>query len=119
MRVVAMKSEVLRILVAVAAAILLMPLDASAHTSSKVHRIGTLDMTSPDLRSPTQMAFYEELRKLGYVEGQNLVVERRSASGEPDRLPFREHIDGAENAEVHWLSGPTVTGRFKKKKPIP
>jgi putative ABC transport system substrate-binding protein len=82
-----MKSEVLRILVAVAAAILLMPLDASAQTSSKVHRIGTLDMTSPDLRSPTQMAFYEELRKLGYVEGQNLVVERRSASGEPDRLP--------------------------------
>jgi len=44
-------------------------------------------MTPPDLRSPGQMAFYEELRQRGYVEGQNLVVERRNAAGQPDRLP--------------------------------
>jgi len=82
-----MKSHFSCIALALAAGILLMPLNASAQTPPKVYRIGTLDMTPPDLRSPNQMAFYEELRKLGYVEGQNLVVERRSATGQPDRLP--------------------------------
>ena len=86
-RGVAMKSHVLRILLALAAGVLLMPLDASAQTSAKMYRIGVLDMTPPDLRSPTQMAFYEELRQRGYVEGQNLIVERRNAAGQPDQLP--------------------------------
>ena len=62
-----MKSHGLPILVALVAGLLLMPLEASAQTSTKVYRIGVLDMTPPDLRSPTQMAFYEELRQRGYV----------------------------------------------------
>jgi hypothetical protein len=33
------------------------------------------------------MAFFEELRLRGYVEGQNLVVERRNAAGRVDVLP--------------------------------
>ena len=33
------------------------------------------------------MAFYEELRQRGYVEGKNLVVERRNAAGQADQLP--------------------------------
>ena len=82
----AMKRRVLRIL-AVAVVVLLMPLDASAQSSAKVYRIGMLDMTPPSLRSPTQMAFYEELNRRGYVEGQNLVVERRNAGGQADQLP--------------------------------
>jgi putative ABC transport system substrate-binding protein len=77
----------LQILLTLAAGILLMPLDASAQTSAKVYRIGVLDMTPPDLNSPNQMAFYEELRQRGYVEGQNLVVERRNAAGQADQLP--------------------------------
>ena len=86
-RGVATKSHLSRILLALVAGILLMPLDASAQTSARVYRIGVLDMAPPDLRSPNQMAFYEELRKRGYVEGQNLVVERRNAAGQPDQLP--------------------------------
>src|SRR6266498_3959255 len=86
-RGVAMKSQVLWILLALAAGIPLLPLDASAQTSAKVYRIGMLDMNPPDLSSPTQMAFYEELRQRGYVEGQNPIVERRNAAGQPDQLP--------------------------------
>ena len=86
-RDVVMKSHVLRILLTLAAGVLLLALDASAQTSAKVYRIGMLDMNPPDLSSPTQMAFYDELRQRGYVEGQNLVVERRNAGGQPDRLP--------------------------------
>ncbi len=86
-RRVAVKSHILRVLLALAAGILLLPLDALTQTAAKVYRIGVLDMNPPDLRSPGQMAFYEELRQRGYVEGQNLVVERRNAAGQADRLP--------------------------------
>src|SRR6266498_4023720 len=87
MRGVAMKSQLSRILFAFVAGILLVPFDGSAQTSAKVYRIGVLDMTPPDLNSPNQMAFYEELRQRGYVEGQNLVVERRNAAGQADQSP--------------------------------
>jgi putative tryptophan/tyrosine transport system substrate-binding protein len=86
-RRVAMKNHALRILLAVAAGILLLPLDALAQVPAKVYRIGTLDMNPPDLRSPSAMACYDELRQRGYVEGQNLIVERRNAAGQPDQLP--------------------------------
>jgi hypothetical protein len=33
------------------------------------------------------VAFSEELRSRGYIEGQNLIVERRNAAGQTDRLP--------------------------------
>ena len=82
-----MKSLGLRFLLALAAGFPLMPLDASAQTSAKVYRIGVLSMTPPDPRSPFEIAFYEELRQRGYVEGQNLAVERRNAAGQADRLP--------------------------------
>jgi putative ABC transport system substrate-binding protein len=87
MRGVAMKCRGLRILLAVACAILQMPLDASGQAPAKVYRIGVLTLAPPDLRSLDQMAFYEELRQRGYVEGKNLVVERRNAAGQADRLP--------------------------------
>jgi ABC-type uncharacterized transport system substrate-binding protein len=37
--------------------------------------------------APNDRAFQEGLRELGYVEGQNIVIERRWAGGDPDRLP--------------------------------
>jgi len=86
-RRLAMKSSELRILLAVAGAILLMPLDASAQPAAKVYRIGVLTMAPTDLRAPDWMALYDELRQRGYVEGQNLVVARRNAAGQPDQLP--------------------------------
>ena len=82
-----MKGYLWRLLLALAGGIALLPLDAPAQTSAKVYRIGVLEMTPPDLRSPNQMAFYEELRLRGYVEGQNLVIERRNPAGRVDLLP--------------------------------
>ena len=69
-------------------ALLAAPL-AEAQQASKVYRLG---MFSPGGRPPpgTSTGFLhliEVLRELGYVEGQNLVVERRYAEGKADRLP--------------------------------
>jgi putative ABC transport system substrate-binding protein len=49
-----------------------------------VARVGLLSEGSP---STLDAAVLSGLSALGYVEGRNLVVERRYASGQPDRLP--------------------------------
>jgi putative ABC transport system substrate-binding protein len=57
---------------------------ASAQQPKKVQRIGFL---SP-LESPQYFAaFRHGLRELGYTEGQNIVIEYRSAKGMPERFP--------------------------------
>ena len=59
---------------------------AEAQQPAKFPRIGLLTFTvPPPPSSPTP--FEEGLRQLGYVEGQNIAIERRYASGKMDRLP--------------------------------
>ena len=82
----AIASGLSRILFALAAGCLPMP-EAFAQLAARVYRVAILETSPPDLDSPSQRAFYEELRKRGYVEGQNLIVERRNAGGQIDRLP--------------------------------
>jgi putative ABC transport system substrate-binding protein len=61
---------------------------AQAQQPTKVFRIGILAVGSNVTNSPArQAAFPQGLRDLGYVEGKNIVVERRWAEGKPDRLP--------------------------------
>ncbi|MFZ0262693.1 MAG: ABC transporter substrate-binding protein, partial [Pseudolabrys sp.] len=60
------------------------PLIARAEQAVKLHRIGIL---SPELPPPGFLeAFRQGLRGLGYVEGQNIAFEIRSAEGYGQRL---------------------------------
>ena len=63
------------------------PLAADAKQAGKVPRIGYLGLTSPSDRPPLLDAFRQELRELGWVEGQNIVIDYRYAEGRVDRLP--------------------------------
>ena len=54
--------------------------------TGKVRRVGVLLSLYPPDADPPQ-AFRQGLRTLGYVEGQNLVIEWRYAQGHDDRLP--------------------------------
>jgi putative ABC transport system substrate-binding protein len=61
---------------------------------TKVYRIAYLaagsplsTLTGPEPSHSGFRAFVQDLRKFGYVEGQNLVIERRSAEGRSERLP--------------------------------
>ena len=56
---------------------------AKAQQPAKVHRIGWL-MVNWSQRSE---AFRQGLRELGYVEGQNIVIETRNVESKLDRLP--------------------------------
>jgi putative tryptophan/tyrosine transport system substrate-binding protein len=53
----------------------------------KMPRVGNL-MPGPAAHSATTLkAFCQGLHELGYIEGQNLAVERRDGDWKPDRLP--------------------------------
>ena len=52
----------------------------------KVSRIGYLSGGSASAAAPRVDAFRQGLRELGYVEGQNIVVEYRYADGNLDRM---------------------------------
>src|SRR5262249_43996248 len=63
------------------------PLAADAQQTGKVPRIGFLSLTSPSDRPLLLDAFRQRLRELGWVEGQNIVIDYRYAEGRVDRLP--------------------------------
>jgi putative tryptophan/tyrosine transport system substrate-binding protein len=69
------------------------PFAARAQQANKVYRIGWLfsavplkDMSGSDPVDPVSNAFVHGLRDLGYIEGQNLLLERRSAEGKLERI---------------------------------
>ena len=66
-----------------ASGLLAAPLAAQAQQTRKVPRIGFLVFASSELR---YRGFQQGLRELGYVEGQNVVIEFRSADGSLERL---------------------------------
>ena len=49
--------------------------------------IGFLNSASPDAFAPFVSSFLQGLETVGFVDGQNVVVEYRTAEGQPDRLP--------------------------------
>src|SRR5205814_1102530 len=61
------------------------PLAARAQQPAKVNRIGFIanDPTIPT--QPTGRAFLDGLRESGFVEGRNVMIERRFAEGRLDR----------------------------------
>jgi putative ABC transport system substrate-binding protein len=90
-----MKGPRVTVAVALALGLLAVPLTGEAQPG-KVARIGFLTLLSAPSGPPpaplfaevaTTLAFQEGLRRLGYLEGQNLVIERRYADGNADRLP--------------------------------
>jgi ABC-type uncharacterized transport system substrate-binding protein len=65
------------------------PLAAEAQKPPKVARLGYLltgSLDSPETRAALDV-FRQGLRELGYVEGQNVVIEFRTAEGKIERFP--------------------------------
>ena len=57
-----------------------------AQVSGKVYRLAVFDFLPVSPENPNAIAFFDELRRGGYVAGRNLVVERRDAGGDPEQL---------------------------------
>jgi putative tryptophan/tyrosine transport system substrate-binding protein len=69
-----------------ALAILVAPLATKAQPLPTVHRIGLLRTGTVLAEQPFVESIRQGLRDLGYVEGQNLVIEPRYAEGSDERL---------------------------------
>jgi len=78
-----------RLCPALALALLLvaLPLAGEAQHTAKAARIGYLSTASPAADASHKEAFQQGLRALGYVEGQNVLIEARYADGRSERLP--------------------------------
>jgi len=78
----------------VAGGLLAAPLVAEAQEPRKTARIAIVfanaleaDVTGPTPKVRGARIFLDEMRVLGWVDGQNITIERRSVEGHPDRLP--------------------------------
>jgi putative tryptophan/tyrosine transport system substrate-binding protein len=62
------------------------PLAAVAQQPTGIPRIGLLMGSSPSVEAARLNAFSEALKKLGYVDGETILIEPRFAMGQPDRF---------------------------------
>ncbi len=72
---------------ALCAMLFALSIPAHAQQPKKGYRIGYLRYLSRPFTSRTLKTFRQKLHELGYVEGQNVVIEWRSAKGKDERLP--------------------------------
>jgi len=79
------RREFITLLGGAAALPVLWPL--AAHAQQRVWRIGVLETVSIALNRANFDAFRRGLRQLGYAEGQNYLIDYRSADGRADRFP--------------------------------
>lgn len=75
----------LTVLALLALALLPAPLVSEAQPVARITRLGVLSM-SPTPTPHLNAALVEGLRQHGWIEGQNLIIERRYAAGDPSRL---------------------------------
>jgi putative tryptophan/tyrosine transport system substrate-binding protein len=69
---------------------------AYAQTEGRTYRLGSLHTS---LRSaPYHVAFYDELKRQGFVEGQNLVVDERGYGLRPEQ--YTEHAEELVRSQV-------------------
>ena len=74
------------LVVTIALMILLAPLAGEPQEARKLYRIGSIQSGSPPL-GPGRAFFVQRLGELGWIEGQNVVIETRFAEGKLERLP--------------------------------
>src|SRR5215467_13539194 len=67
------------------AAVAAWPLVARAQQTGRTYRLGVLHNQGP--QSPQFPPFHDELRRLGFVEGQNLIVDSRGYAVRTEQFP--------------------------------
>jgi putative ABC transport system substrate-binding protein len=82
-----------------------------AQQPKKIPRIGFLSASRPQ---PEHEAFRQGLRELGYVEGQNIVIEWRFAEGNLDRISQHAAELVRLRVDVIVTGGPSATRAAKE-----
>jgi putative ABC transport system substrate-binding protein len=83
-----MTRRTIGLLTTLALSFLVAPLDGHAAQAGKVIRVGwLLPHLPPSLDRPSGRLFPQVMAELGWVEGENLIIDRRYAELQYDRLP--------------------------------
>jgi putative ABC transport system substrate-binding protein len=82
---------------------------AEAQQTKKIWRIGFLSSVAAKPSAHLWSAFLHGLRAVGYVEGQNVMIEPRWAEGKTDRLPQLAAELARLNVDLIVSTGGTVT----------
>ena len=85
-----------------------------AQQPNKIARIGYLGALSVSAAAGRMEAFRQGLRELGYVEGKNIVIERRWAEGKLDRLPALAAELVRLKVDIIVTAGPQATRPAKQ-----
>ena len=86
----------------------------AAQQSGRQYRVGFLGNATASLEATLVGAFRDGLRELGYVEGQNVVIEYRWAEGDYSRLPALIAELVAQKVDVIVTAGTPATLAVKK-----
>lgn len=102
--------------------VLVWPSLATGQTKKKVWRVAYLYPGS--LSNPADHAvfdvFRQEMKRLGYIEGQNLVIDDRSAEGRLDRLPaFLTDLIGLNPDVIVAITTPAIAAAQRATSSIP
>jgi putative ABC transport system substrate-binding protein len=107
-------------LVGLSAAVLGSQAVRAAEPAQKVVRVGFVSPFSPSTSPRYETVFWGHLRELGWIEGENLVVEVRWAEGRSDRLPtlMAEMVERKVNVLVTYPT-PAAIAAKKATSTIP
>jgi putative ABC transport system substrate-binding protein len=99
-----------------------LPFARAQQSSQKVRHLSFLNTDSWE--SEVQRALFEvfrdELRKLGYVDGKNLVIDRRAAEGHNERLdPLANELIALRPDVVVAVAGPAIAAVQRATATIP
>jgi putative tryptophan/tyrosine transport system substrate-binding protein len=90
--------------------VLILGLGVPATAQQKIPRIGFLNASSPRAVGARVEAFRRGLRELGYVDGENLIIEYRHAEGRQERLKeLADELVGLKVAVI--VAGGTASTR--------
>ena len=107
-----MKKNVIRL--ALSALLLTLCGSVEAQQPTKIPRIGFLGIGSAFSVTGRYEAFRQGLRELGYVEGQNIVIEWRFAEGKREELPALANDLVRLKVDVIVTAGTTATTPAKR-----
>ena len=96
--------------------LLALSLPAEAQQTAKVPRIGFLGNSTAALEANLVGPFRDGLRDLGYIEGQNIVIEYRWAEGKYERFPALIAELIASKVDVIVAAGTPATQAYQKAR---
>jgi putative ABC transport system substrate-binding protein len=99
---------------ALASGVLAASFAAEAQTPGRAIKVGILSAVNPRTTTFTE-AMVQRLRELGYVEGQNLVIEFKSAEGDMTRLSALAAELVRLNVDIIVAPGPEAVLQAAKK----